>query len=150
MAQFAQQMWKRTLIFFFPSLEERNSLNGPELKDLAQEILLFFQHFLFRSAPDRSCGCPGMTIPDVQTPHDLSDILLPSLPVRLDGKGHGEAQIVALHAMVQKAVNLQDGQGFRISQKTQVLDQVGSSRIGSEIDDDHLFLRSDSRKDEES
>jgi hypothetical protein len=79
-----------------------------------------------------------MAIPDVQTSHDFADILAVVAFVPMDRKGHGNPEVVAFHAPVHQAVNLQDSQGLRVDQKSQILREVGSSPMRGEIDHHHL------------
>ncbi len=64
-----------------------------------------------------------MAVSDVESSHDLADILTPVFSIPVDGEGHGNPDVVTLHPLViRQTIDLQNPQGLRIDQKSQVFD----------------------------
>jgi hypothetical protein len=47
--------------------------------------------------------------------------------------------VIALDPPIEQIIDLQDSEGLRINEECQVLDEVRSSLVGREINDDELF-----------
>ena len=62
------------------------------------------------------------------------------LSIPIDGKGHGETEMIGLHSLVHQIIDLQNPQGFWIDQEGKVFDEMGPPLIRGEIDHHDLFL----------